>query len=408
MLLLKSKNFRIVAVIAILVSIFYGCQTTLEQDLAPAKTTNQIDGNLPNLEGIEIQFEQVTRAIVPIMENAEFRVLVKDIASIQFDGDYDVLMSQIIKHQFSDGQTLRQKLDASFAEVHNLSAKEAATEVSNILKENPLLTLSVPVNIEKWNAEEEFIPVVTRPLDGGEKGGVTHLKGYKQGMEEILLPIEAAPDFPVLAIGENERVYANGEVKDGMLNLPGEASSPKARSFSAGQRVELWQVNCPDLGSVESWIAGKPEFFCSVRGGTVVTSSVSEGYIMEEFHFTGKRNQFDPGDWFVLDKYIINRWDNDDPGKNLSLTFMEEDGGVPAKFKLKLFEIEVDPSSSVSWWPSWLKFNVGPELTIEELGKNTTGMGTATCRRDDTCWTDYYTGSTKNAPKSMRFYLNCP
>lgn len=355
----------------------------------------------------DAQFDAVAKALVPLMEDAEFRMLIKKKAMLQFDGDYDVLVSQVLDHSFSDGQSLRNKLSTSFSEVHNLSSLEGTKSLDRMLESNPLLTLSIPVNIEKWDSEDEFIPVMVRPYTLREEE-ITYVKGYNQMLEEITLSTNSEPDFPVLAVGENERIDENGVVKPGLLPVKKDNSTP---SFTEGQEVQLWQVNCPDLNSVETWINGKPEFFCSVRGGMPIASGSSAtgvGYIMEEFHFTGNRDQFDPADWYVMNKRIVSQWNDDFPGTEISFSFMEEDNGIPGKFTLKPFEIKINPSESVSWWPSWLTLTVGPTLTIEDLGKNTTGMGSAVASRPNDCWTDYYTGGTKTEPKSMRFYLNCP
>ncbi len=402
-MIFNMSNFKVFMRILSLISVgMMGCQQQ-QLPIVPDTEAHIEDSFLD----IDAQFDAVSKALALIMEDSEFRILIKTKAMLQFDGDYDVLISHILDHRFTDGQLLQAKLFSSFSAAHNLSPAEATKSLERILENNPLLTLSIPVNIEKWDAEHEFIPVIIRPYTDK---GMTHVRGYKQNWEEILLPIDIEPDFPVLAVGENERCDENGVVKPGLLPVKKD-NSTSSLTFNEGQQVELWQVNVPNLSAVEPWLWGKPEFFCSVRGGTVVASGSSatgQGYILEEFHFTGDRNQFDPQDWYVMNKRIVSNWNDNNPGLNISFSFMEEDQGLKAKFTLKLFEIEVNPSASVSWWPSWLTLTVGPTLTIEELGANTTGMGTATASRDDVCWTDYYTGGSKNGPTTMRFYLNCP
>jgi Protein of unknown function (DUF3103) len=168
------------------------------------------------------RMEEVAKALAKSMGDKQVRNFIKVEASKQLDGDYDILYNWV------DGKTIGGKsLESIIVDntVTSPSAKTNALENLRITAASiPLLNISVPVNIEKWDTEnfEPLVAVSPYSFIKDEKS-IKLIKAYdKQGNIHWLDALKK-PDFPVIAIGLNER----STVKDGKIELKPIAFSKK-------------------------------------------------------------------------------------------------------------------------------------------------------------------------------------
>jgi len=173
--------------------------------------------------------------------------------------------------------------------------------------------------------------------------------------------------------------------------------------FQSSQQIKLWQVNVPNLSKWESWLAGKPEFIMTVGGGQASGTNSGNAYMLKQWVLPGSRSDYnDPSSWHVLNEVVWPNWNDDLPGRLITVNVGEEDGGLPVDVEIKLFSINVKKPS----WLSWLSIGLGT-IKLGKIGENHKDLGTTGIDRDAfVCWTDFYLGSSSD--RTFRFYLNCP
>lgn len=376
--------------------IFSGCNQEEFGEIAESEANVP----LPPSTLVNDHLDNAANVMSLMTRDVEVRTFIKAEAMLQFDGDYDVLFSRVKDHKFSDGQTFQSKFATAYAELNELTNAEGLEQVKALSAALPLLNISVPVNIDSWDAEADAIPVTFAP-ESEDEGNFTHLKAYNEDGSTQFIGISSDPDFPVMVVGLNERCHENGQVKKDFI--PKANKEPRTKSFSSTQNIELWQVNVPNLSKWETWAYGKPEFKMTVGGGQASGSSSGSQYLLKSWFLPGKRSDYNnPGSWHVINDEIWPNWQDDIPGRYINVNVGEEDGGLPVDVEIKLFKIKVKKS----WWPSWLDLNLGT-IKLSQIGKNHKDLGsTGIDRAAFACWTDFYLGSSSD--KTFRFYLNCP
>ena len=130
---------------------------------------------------------------------ATYRQLLKAEALKQFDGDYDVLYRAFAAQQPGFGQRMDELVAGS-------KSGQPLTGMTDVLAHVPNLNISVPVNIDKWDAGSFSPLVVFIPADYDEKNYPKPLQAYDKDGQVHLLDTKKAPDYPVVAVGPSERV----------------------------------------------------------------------------------------------------------------------------------------------------------------------------------------------------------
>jgi hypothetical protein len=173
------------------------------------------------------RMEEVAKALAKSMGDKQVRNFIKSEASKQMDGDYDILYNWV------DDKTIGGKSLESIIVDNTATSPSAKTNALENLRVTaasiPLLNISVPANIDKWDTEnfEPLVAVSPYSFVKDEKS-VKLIKAYdKQGNVHWLDALKK-PDFPVIAVGLNERTT----VKDGKIELKPIAFSKKKDSGS--------------------------------------------------------------------------------------------------------------------------------------------------------------------------------
>lgn len=155
--------------------------------------------------------DQYSKVIAVALENVEFREIVKQLAMQQFDGDYDVLVTDLHEKELPNtGKTVSDFLasivDDYFFEEFKMDGKSFLDEVVSVI---PNLQLAVPILIEEWEPTIYRPYVIPLPFDF-EDGKDCMVEGYDDELSTIQVSSKEEPDFPVIVVSVSERVDRNG------------------------------------------------------------------------------------------------------------------------------------------------------------------------------------------------------
>ncbi len=154
----------------------------------------------------------VSRALA---SSDEFRQIVKHEALKQFDGDYDILFTNIVDRKLSDYNTFLKKsaseirikdlLTDHLGSVSSSLKSTGATAIDDILKANPDLQISVPVHCEEWDPVS-YKPVVAVVPSGFRDGITKSVPGYSPEGNRLQVDAVNEPAEAVVVISLNERL----------------------------------------------------------------------------------------------------------------------------------------------------------------------------------------------------------
>lgn len=216
--MMKTKIITILATALLIVS----CSKDSE---LPTVVGGCASKGVVQIKDVELEnslIDQYARTVASALTNSEFRALVKGKALKQFDGDYDILASDLHDDVLEIANcSVSELLSMEFKNIYPDSSIYASILfVSSIVDKIPNLQISVPANCESWNTET-FIPkVVPIPIDFDERD--EYIKAFdKEGNTENV-SLEVDPTVPFVVVRESERVGRNGHLKQ-CINMAGES-----------------------------------------------------------------------------------------------------------------------------------------------------------------------------------------
>ncbi len=278
--------------------------------------------------------------------DATARQYLKAEARKKFDGDYDVLYQPFVAAHGEFGQRVAAAV-----------AKDSSTvlTMAEVLSRIPTLNLSVPVNIEKWDAAT-YAPMVIFIPAGFNERTTKRVKAYDQAGNEHWLDAKKAPNFPVVVVGPSERAklpvaarsgntaksrYAEeekgpveegggggGDISPGNTRTSGTTGTTAGTCRTDKQTEFLRSLWMADVSQYESWFLGDPEIKLQILspaggGGTLSTTVVEGRYTM------GRKT--------IEDTYRcdarLHYWDKAFLGQVLAYVWIEEDYGDIADVK---------------------------------------------------------------------------
>ncbi|AMR27646.1 hypothetical protein A0257_11440 [Hymenobacter psoromatis] len=287
---------------------------------------------------------------------AAYRQLLKAEALKQFDGDYDVLYRAFTTLKPAFGQRMDELVAQS-------PTGQALTGMADVLAHVPNLNISVPVNINKWDAATYAPLVLFIPADFDEKTYTKPLQAYDKDGQVHLLDAKQAPDYPVVVIGPSERVRgtaltsenfgpgkgaASGQSTTNRVpaddpNYPGDPYYPYpptppstppqyyATCRTDKQTEYLTSMWMADVSEYESWFLGDPE----MRLQAVIPSGAAgtlSGTIRDS-RYTMGRKTIEATYNCDADLYF---WQKQFVGEAVGFIFTEEDYGDIADVKLSI------------------------------------------------------------------------
>jgi hypothetical protein len=300
---------------AVLLVLFVSCQNEVIDPSVSTESFDEIDILIPSTAKLIAEksviyypegevsdaasFAQLLASAVP---DKSVRSFIKEESNKKFDGDYNFLVNKTLETKVGS-LTFKEKISRLNKNTHLKS-----TNVFESVLQNEKLQVSVPVLIDKWdvNKHELLVAVAVGVVDGE----TDYVYAYDSKGRAYLLDAKVEPDVPVIVIGNNERTGAD----------PDSETNEKAARVS-GQYEHMGYLKCFDLGEIESWLKGGPEFRvdCVIYdGGSKYDacdkmlypsrSSASDGYDPD-------RNLFQ---WYFATShgpnYYFKIWEIDDAG----------------------------------------------------------------------------------------------
>lgn len=177
----------------------------------------QIELSQDVLSDYDIKVMSLAKAVnAAIRENPDYRCLIKNEVSKQFDGDYDYLFSTSMKHNVSPSEDLITKsgydevitvkeLLSYYFDPSDFRTKSSLDVLDEIIKEYPDLQISIPVHAEEWDPDN-YTPSVAIIPEDCEYPFTKILPGIDAEGNQIEIDAINEPDVPVIVIGLNERI----------------------------------------------------------------------------------------------------------------------------------------------------------------------------------------------------------
>lgn len=230
-----KKLFYFIAILAIT---FVSCNKN-ENDIDETQAKTNPDALYAKTE-YNLDMRDFAMAVnEAVNTNKSFRRLVKEEALKKFDGDYDILLSNVVEKQVShnnidNGISTPNKVKANFTvrdlledayytlneknKLQGVKAKQLVksstsrqnvsavqqTLIDELIEEYPELQISVPVHAEDLEDESYIPPVTFIPEEVDEKSTKYLPLIDSDGIKSIEAQIE--PDNAIIVIGMNERI----------------------------------------------------------------------------------------------------------------------------------------------------------------------------------------------------------
>jgi hypothetical protein len=308
--------------------------------------------------------ERLAISLAMVLDDVRLRRFIKREVGRKFDGDYEMLYKFVRSYRFSDGESFEDKLIEGYRRMRlrngvRVGRLRARGIVSSLISR----ILSIPVNFERWNAEN-YIPLVAYHPVGVDDKEVKKIKAFDVDGNEYWLDARETPDFPVIVLGINERVNDEGRVRyrgipqmqlldDGIDDGGGGGGSGGSgsnnnlppRQWGAREILEKLQV----LDDQEPWTKGDPEIVLQIRA----KNKPSGPFLFEANNFgwdgagtpwgddyTGWRTyNWEMFDWLQENgEWVVFYWYEDDWDWSLGIktTVTIKIFGIPFQFKVNL------------------------------------------------------------------------
>ncbi|MBN2807607.1 MAG: hypothetical protein JXR22_13190 [Prolixibacteraceae bacterium] len=249
-----------------------------------------------------IEAEEFAKLLASSINSKELRKFLKEEANKKFDGDFDILVSKIIDSKVGK-ESFKEKVENSSS--HGSAKGKAVFESA---MKNSKLNISVPLHIEKWDDTKQqlLVAVAVCAIEGDTK----NLIAFDSQGHTYLIDANIEPDVPVIVVGNNERIG---------LKL---TSSNDLKSMRvSGSYEHIGYLKCHDLGSIESWYLGGPEFRfdCILYNGSSVMNACGK---IKNPSRSSAQDGYDPSldlfRWYFTSghgpDYFFQSWEIDDFG----------------------------------------------------------------------------------------------
>lgn len=355
----------------LLIFLAFSCQSPKE-DIGELGQKSINQGNFsaarkPNTS--DEMLELIGLVVSNIIKDKEIRKFIKDEASRKIDGDFNIPF-YFAKDTKVPGKGVFREIFVDKMQQIFGSSILAQDQLKKIEDGIPLLNISVPVHIDKWDADN-FTPLVAIvPFNFEEK---THKKVKAFDIEGNIYWLDSTkePDQPVIVIGQNERMILeeDGKWKLNKALVNPEKPQEKKRNMRTSTTCSFPQrgdneylyitgMSSDDISHYEAWVNGAPEIWLRVYAPSNGTNFASLGKIRE----MGENGDWEPstrskingGQWWRVNQ-SITYWESATYGGTLSFSFMEVDWGD--------FSQDVNISGNF-------------KVTIPGIGETTRNLGT--------------------------------
>jgi hypothetical protein len=285
---------------------------------------------------------KVSGIIATALKSKSFREYLKAETLKAFDGDYDVLLSKVVK----DVKAQSTQNNASrLASDYTLNGEQLAY-LQGISGDFPQMQLSVQVDPADWNTVTYTPPVVYTASDYNESTSTTVPVVDEYGNIVSYMDATIDPVQPVVIVSENERtiIGANGEIvleqpagpygTEGVMQAdsltPINPNTPLQWYRQNFKYETIYSIGFWDIGKIEGWPAGGPELRTYYYNAldTTGTNYQTSGY------YAGQR--------WAKRKDVKDKW-YDFPNEKLITTHLWRWGQTGTTFKYAFYEWDSEP-----------------------------------------------------------------
>ena len=309
---MKSMKYRkLVSLVALgaLAVPLWGCGSVSE---APASEEPQTE--------INTALEALAKDFAKAVADEAVRVQIKTAVEARSTGDTEVLYKDLVT-AVVDGVSFDQKL----AQASGSLQTQGMGSVNALAASVPNLHVAVPAGLEAWDARNEM-PLVTYVPEGVDDTTLAEVRAFDAQGVLHLLDAQVAPDQPVVVLGVNERVDAQGELmpfytvdEEGKLAPLAVPNGP--RYSGSLEKVEKLYI----YDDKEPWVKGDPEIWLQVKGAT---SPQGAPLYQGQFHNVSEKR------WAYPNRNLYNWYSS--YGDTVVDFWYESDGGATYTFKVKV------------------------------------------------------------------------
>ncbi len=209
-----KNSFKFIWSLLFLFFCISGCEKKndiqVQQSLPDMNSSNfeqAKESNFREILATPEDYDAFAKYLAKALENEELRNLLKKECLKKFDGDYDVLWTQLKSSKLSLGKQVIEIVK----EKNGISL--TSTTIENLVEKIPNLNICIPVMAENWNTKETTPMVAIDPLNED----VERIKAYDKDGNIIMLDAKKEPNVPVVVVGPSERVKVSRS--GGLVNL---------------------------------------------------------------------------------------------------------------------------------------------------------------------------------------------
>ena len=293
------------------VFLIWGCKKE-DSELRPLELFEQNEYNH--------DFKNLALAVSNAMKsNLEFRRIIKQEVLLQFDGDYNVLLSKIKEIELEEKSASLKSTNKKFL-VKNLLEESLPTDVAftglkstlsfidELAVKYPNLQIAVPVHAEDW--DENYIPVVTFVPYEFDVTLTPEVTGYESNGGIINLDVINEPSEPVIVISENERLPREDETKDPIM--PDNPTNLTGITTESGIRL-TWQM--PATSGSQNTTG-----YYIYRKGVNDVTFIKISTVLGEFNRSYDDNNVIPSSSYSYFVIAYNQGDTSQPSNIINIT----------------------------------------------------------------------------------------
>jgi DUF3103 family protein len=192
----------------------------------------------------EVIAKYLAKALAKSLSEPNFGETIKKEVGTKFDGDYNVLWSEISKMPIGKGD-FAQEIRAKF------TAGAQSNGIIEMFDQFSRLQVAIPQNFEKWDGKSAILVTYVPFTKDDLKTDV--LYAYDINLKEYKLDGKKSPASPVIVVSRNERTNNNGQLLGGIFVDAGDGSLvevktpnpvPSGNGTSQGTRGE-WKFGYP-------------------------------------------------------------------------------------------------------------------------------------------------------------------
>ena len=285
----------------------------------------------------------LARSLAASMKDKDMRNAIKNEANKTFDDDFDILWDNFKSAKVA-GSTVEKTVLSK--------ASSSTSSLKTVQSRLPLLNIAVPVNIDKWNTDN-FTPLVAVIPSGIKDKDLKELKAYDSDGNEHILDAKKRPDYPVVVIGNNERLTysaATGYASNNSLfnrqekgkrlpeDEPSGSTTPSPCSIKYGDRLAIGAFKTKDVSFIEGWFKGAPEIMVTIGAANGPNNTIGTR-ITDGITNVPSRSIIDDK-WFVMDTPNYKFWWEEVYGELLTVELSEQDSDAGSFFDTPI-EVEV-------------------------------------------------------------------